>query len=157
MQMLSLGAKITAFDISSKRLNILKENLNRLHFKAEIINADPCKYQFKKPFDAILVDAPCSGSGTLRKNPDVTLKKIDLDDLQKKQKNLLTTAMKNVNTGGEIVYSTCSLLHCEGKTMIKNILSEFKGFSLIKEKQVLPDNIFGEGFYMALIKRDRTE
>ena len=157
LQMLSLGARITAFDISAKRLNILTENLNRIHYTAQTINANPCEYQFKEPFDAILVDAPCSGSGTLRKNPDVTLKKIDLCDLQKKQKALLTTAIKNVKPRGEIVYSTCSLLRCEGETMIKNALSEFKEFSLIKEKRTFPDDTFGEGFYMALIKRDKPK
>ena len=153
-QMLSIGAKVTSFDISAKRLNILSENLKRLHFKARIINEAPYEHKFKEPFDAVLVDAPCSGTGTLRKNPDVILKKIDLDDLQKKQENLLETAMKNIKKSGEIVYSTCSLLSCEGERLIRNALSEFKDFSLIKEKQLLPDDTFGEGFYMALIKRE---
>ncbi|OPZ79229.1 MAG: Ribosomal RNA small subunit methyltransferase B [Alphaproteobacteria bacterium ADurb.Bin438] len=153
-QILNMGGKVQAFDISNKRIKTLKENIERLKFKdIKIINANPCEFEFNEKFDAILVDAPCSGTGTLRKNPDVVLKNIDFKNLEKIQFKLLETALLNVNINGEVVYSTCSLMKKEGELLVKQVLNNFKDFSLVKEKRVFPDNKYQEGFYMALLKR----
>lgn len=153
-QMLAIGAKVDAFDISKKRLETLKQNIQRLNFEVNVINADPTTFVFDKKYDAILLDAPCSGTGTFRKNPDVVLKTIDFEKINEIQSKLLETALLNVKINGEVVFSTCSLIRKEGELLVRGVLNNFKNCSLMKENRVLPDDIYGEGFYMALIKRN---
>lgn len=118
------GAKIIAIDRSGKRLQRLKANLDRLHLTAEIIEIDALQYD-GGPFDAILIDAPCSATGTIRRHPDVAWTK-GPDDLRKLcmlQARLLDKAASLLKSGGRLIYCTCSLEPEEGESQIEALLS----------------------------------
>ncbi len=78
-QLAARGAHVTAVDISPSRLRLLKENLSRLDLKAEVVQADVAEWTPPEPFDAVLLDAPCSASGTIRRNPDIPYLKSETD------------------------------------------------------------------------------
>ena len=134
MQLASMGADVTALDISSKRLERVKQNLERTKLKANCITADALQWEPKQFFDAILLDAPCSASGTIRRHPDLPFAKenFDLGDLLKLQRALLLKASKWLAPGGVLIYSTCSIFSAEGEGQIQwlsknnNILSPQK-------------------------------
>lgn len=111
------GAHVTAVDRSASRLKRLSENLNRLRLHANIIEADATCWVPDQQADVILLDAPCSATGTLRRHPDVGLVKTieDVNRLASLQHQLLAQAAKMVKPGGTIVYATCSLQPEEGE------------------------------------------
>lgn len=117
------GAKPIAVDRSGKRLQRLKSNLDRLHLAAEIVEADATQYQ-GGPFDAILIDAPCSATGTLRRHPDVGWTKgpEDIRKLTALQAKLLDHAVSLLKSGGRLIYCTCSLEPEEGEMQIAAML-----------------------------------
>ena len=125
-QLLSAGAKVIALDRSEKRLKILSENLKRLSFSAEIICADAGDWQPSRLLDGVLVDAPCSGTGTIRRHPDVKYLKNKNIILQthRAQLRLLKAATKMTKPDGQIVFSTCSLQPEEGPNVIDSFLSD---------------------------------
>jgi 16S rRNA (cytosine967-C5)-methyltransferase len=129
-QLISKGAKTTAFDRSENRIKTLKENLERLNLKAEIINQDCKKWLANNDndFDIILLDAPCSATGTIRKNPDVMINKKHSNILEyaKTQKQLLNQATKSLKKGGVLYYCVCSIQPEEGQAQIDKILKENK-------------------------------
>ena len=112
-QMLNKGAIVTSIEISKKRTALLKKNLNRLNFTKnnKIICEDARKWIAKEKSDIIIVDVPCSSTGTLRKNPDVMWhkKEEDINKLKIIQLDLLNTAINLTTTNGIIIYSSCSL------------------------------------------------
>jgi len=122
-QLAQARAKVTALDRSAERLKILSSNLERLNLHATIAVGDAATYQASL-FDAILIDAPCSATGTIRRHPDVAwTKKIgDIDSLVALQARLLARAAALVRPGGRIVYCTCSLEPEEGEVQISNFL-----------------------------------
>ena len=133
-QTISLKNEVTLNDISLKRSKILKINLQRLNFSNKIINYNALDISEEKKFDVIILDAPCSGVGTLRRNPEILFKKTppDIDFLTKVQKNLINKATRLLNKKGIIIYMVCSFLYDETKN-IKNIfLKENKNFSQYK-------------------------
>ena len=115
------GAQVTAVDLSAARLRRLKENLDRLRLEAEIVRADVCEWSAPQPFDAVLLDAPCSATGTIRRNPDIPYLKSEADiaSLSRLQARLLDSAPGLLKPGGKIIYSTCSLEAEEGEEQIK--------------------------------------
>ena len=117
-QLLDRGAIVTAVDISEERLNRLKENITRLKLGKNLttICCDALDINFDKKFDIILVDAPCSATGTFRRHPEIihTKKSDDVKKLVKLQKKILEKASFFVNDSGFLVYSTCSLSKSEG-------------------------------------------
>lgn len=121
MQLASMGADVTALDISSKRLERVKQNLERTKLKANCITADALQWEPKQFFDAILLDAPCSASGTIRRHPDLPFAKenFDLSELLKLQRALLLKASKWLAPGGVLIYSTCSIFSAEGEGQIQ--------------------------------------
>jgi 16S rRNA (cytosine967-C5)-methyltransferase len=125
-QMAARGANVVAVDRSASRLRTLKDNAQRLDLKSkiEIVCEDALKWQSKSAFDAILLDAPCSATGTLRRNPDVLWLKdqSDLKKLQDLQKSLLDHAFNQLSSGGILVYCTCSLQPEEGEAQIDTFL-----------------------------------
>ncbi|MDA0306587.1 MAG: MFS transporter [Proteobacteria bacterium] len=123
-QMASLGADVTAIDRSEKRLVRLRQNMDRLSLSADAIIADAVTWRPKKPAHAILLDAPCSATGTIRRHPDVPrLKKPeDVSKLALVQERLLTAALDMVEPGGIVVYCACSLQPEEGPDRIKAAL-----------------------------------
>ena len=132
-QLALAGAKVTALDQSSNRLRRLRENLDRLGLHAETVEANMLKYQPEQLFDAVLLDAPCSSTGTLRKHPDVCWTK-DEDDIAKLaalQGQMLRHALTLVGAGGIVVFSNCSLDPSEGEAMIAQVLAENPDFERV--------------------------
>src|ERR1051325_2068799 len=109
-QLAHAGARVTAVDRSPNRLGRMRDNLARLGLQAEIVVADATEWQ-AGPFDAVLVDAPCSSTGTIRRHPDVGWLKseTDLAQLTGLQRRLLDRALALTKPGGRIVYCACSL------------------------------------------------
>ncbi|MGE4063835.1 MAG: RsmB/NOP family class I SAM-dependent RNA methyltransferase [Rhodospirillaceae bacterium] len=110
-QLASAGHRVTAVDVAPARLALLKENLARLKLSVEVIEADALSWRPSTPADALLLDAPCSATGTLRRHPDLPFLKttLNLDAFAAAQAKLLTAAAEMVRPGGLVVYSVCSL------------------------------------------------
>ncbi len=125
-QLASAGAKVTAVDLSKSRLRRLAANLDRLKFAAEIVEADVLAFQPTELFDAVLLDAPCSSTGTVRRHPDVPWTKSpeDIDRLAALQRRLLDHAIAMVKPGGRLVFSNCSLDPSEGEELVASLLAE---------------------------------
>ena len=128
-QMAAAGARVTALDLSQFRLQRLKENLARLRLTAEIVVADAARFQSGEPYDAVLLDAPCTATGTVRRNPDIPHLKSesDLARLVPLQARMLDNAVSLARPGGTIVYCTCSLEPEEGPEQIDRLLERTPG------------------------------
>lgn len=129
LQLAAMGAQVTALDISGPRLARLAENLSRTGLDAQVVTADALHWVPDAPFDAVLLDAPCSASGTVRRHPDLPFAK-DADDLAaltalqaQMLDRVLTPANGFVRPGGRVVYCTCSLLAAEGEDQARAALS----------------------------------
>jgi 16S rRNA (cytosine967-C5)-methyltransferase len=128
-QLILAGAKVTAVDTSKNRLARLAQNLERLGLTAEIVQADLTKYEPAELFDAVLLDAPCSSTGTVRRHPDVPWTKTaaDVEKLADLQATLLARAVTLVKPGGRIVFSNCSLDPHEGENLYRAFLAGTAG------------------------------
>jgi len=117
MQLAAAGWKVTALDSSKRRLELLKDNLKRTGLKASPVRADALTWEPKHRFDAILIDAPCSATGTCRRHPDVLhrIGKGQIADMVELQRSLLAKAAEWLNPGGTLVYAVCSLEAEEGE------------------------------------------
>jgi 16S rRNA (cytosine967-C5)-methyltransferase len=122
-QLASAGAEVTAIDCSALRLVRLRENFIRLGLAAETIAADAAAWQ-SPPFDAVLLDAPCSSTGTIRRHPDIPWLKqaSDLPGLVALQRRLLDNAAALTKTGGTLIYCVCSLEPEEAEDAIDALL-----------------------------------
>jgi len=131
-QLAHAGAQVVAVDQSAKRLERLRENLSRLNLSAETVAADATKWQPETPFDAVLLDAPCTATGTIRRHPDIAhLKRpADLDKLAALQTRLLDNAVAMLCPGGVLVYCTCSLEPEEGIDQIDRLLARRNDLAL---------------------------
>jgi 16S rRNA (cytosine967-C5)-methyltransferase len=129
MQLAQAGAKVTAVDRSDARLNRLRDNLARLKLQAETIAADATEWT-AEPFDAVLLDAPCSSTGTIRRHPDVPWLKheADLAHMISLQQRLLERAATLVKPGGTLVYCVCSLEPEEGADQVTAFLGRESNF-----------------------------
>ncbi|WP_035007869.1 RsmB/NOP family class I SAM-dependent RNA methyltransferase [Candidatus Bartonella washoeensis] len=119
------GADVTAVELSANRLKRLKENMERLHFSVRTWQGDVKNFHPDQLFDAVLLDAPCSSTGTIRRHPDILWTK-SMDDVIKLaalQYDLLLAAITLVKKGGRIVFSNCSLAREEGEDLVDKILS----------------------------------
>lgn len=123
-QLAAAGAMVTAIDRSARRLDRVRENLARLRLEADCEVADGSVFEPETPYDAVLLDAPCSSTGTIRRHPDVARSKTqeDVTKLAALQQRLLDNAVGLVRPGGLIVYSTCSLQPEEGERQIARLL-----------------------------------
>ncbi len=141
MQLAAGGWQVTALDKSAKRVERLKENLARTGLSAEIIVADALQWQAQESYDAILIDAPCSATGTFRRHPDV-LHRIgarQIEELTAIQAQLLERAALWLKPGGLLVYATCSLEPEEGEAQVARFLEKHTSFNSIKgEAERLP-------------------
>lgn len=128
-QLAGAGAIVTAVDRSGPRLRRLRANLERLGLTAEIVTADAAAYEAEL-FDAVLLDAPCSATGTIRRHPDVawTKRPEDVTKLAALQARLLDRAAALTRPGGRLVYCTCSLEREEGEAQIEAFLARTPGF-----------------------------
>tara|TARA_B100002019_G_scaffold194546_1_gene168455 strand:+ start:741 stop:2057 length:1317 start_codon:yes stop_codon:yes gene_type:complete len=133
-QLISLGAKVTSIDNNKKRLFRLEQNLKRLDYKAIVKNKDIRNFSTQKTWSKIILDAPCSSTGTLRKNPEIMhqKKESDIVSLSKLQSDLLDTAWDLLKEGGTLLYCTCSLEKEEGEHQIENFIKRKKNSLLDK-------------------------
>jgi len=155
-QLAAAGARVTALDRSEKRLEILARNLERLGLTAETVAADALSWAAPAPFDAVLLDAPCSATGTIRRHPDLphlkgpedTAKLADLQD------RLLARAAGWVRPGGVLVFATCSLQPEEGPGRVRAFLAQHPGFTTepvtAGESGITPEMVSAEGWLRTL-------
>lgn len=141
-QLAAAGAEVVAVDRSAPRLERLKENLARLGLDAEIRVGDAAQMPDAQAFDAVLLDAPCSATGTLRRHPDVAWTKAggDVARLAGLQRRLLDRAATLVKPGGRLVYCTCSLEPEEGEAQVAAFLGRNPGFA---RRPIRPDEVGG--------------
>ena len=168
------GAKVTAIESSIDRISLLKINLKRLNFEANIIHADGTKWGSKLKYDGVLIDAPCSSTGVMRRNPDILRRKShNLDYLTNLQYKLLINGIKLLKKGGFLLYCTCSLEKEEGEYQIDRILDERgdielkkiqkKDFVIFQEfihpngyLRILPNTIGdggNDGFFISILQK----
>jgi 16S rRNA (cytosine967-C5)-methyltransferase len=116
MQIALAGANVTAVDISAPRLRRVSDNLSRLRLMAETVAADILEWTPAEPFDAVLLDAPCSSTGTIRRHPDIARlrRPAEIEHLSELQEKMLDRAVAMLKPGGILVYCTCSLEPEEG-------------------------------------------
>ena len=175
-QLADQGAILTSIDKSENRLSLMKDNLDRLKYNLDLICTDVFDYQPKKVFDIILLDPPCTATGTIGKNPDLQFlspldKLAELLDIQQKMLERCSGWLKD---NGFIIYSVCSLLKEEGEEQIKIFLKNNKRYSVVHPRtqshidqegceiqkesgiRIMPffkENIGGtEGFYIAYLR-----
>ncbi len=142
LQLAAAGARVTAVDRSARRLGRVGENLARLRLEAEVIAADATTWRPDTPFDAVLLDAPCSATGTLRRHPDgLWLKRPgDVAKLAALQTRLLEAAGAMVAGGGTLVYCVCSLEPEEGVAQVERLLAAGAPFT---RAPIRPDEVGG--------------
>ncbi len=155
---------VTACDIYDHRLELIKEYAARMKEKnLKIIKNDGAilNEAFTSKFDKVLVDAPCSGLGVYMKKPDILirLKKEDIIDLSKIQKEILFNALKYLKVGGMLVYSTCTLFKLENENVVNEVLKSVDGYAIEPfvdgelMKTIFPSSQNRDGFFIARIKR----
>lgn len=132
LQLASTGAEVVAVDRSAARLTRVSENLARTGLTAEIVAAEAGAWVDERQFDAVLLDAPCSATGTFRRQPDVlwAARPGDIAALAAVQSRLLDSAAKRTKQGGRIVYCVCSLEPEEGEAQVAAFLARHPDFSL---------------------------
>jgi 16S rRNA (cytosine967-C5)-methyltransferase len=147
-QLALAGAAVTAVDQSETRLKLLRTNLARLGLEATVIAADAASFKPEERFDAVLLDAPCSATGTIRRHPDIPYLKSaeDIEVLAGLQARLLDNAANLLKPGGTLVYSTCSLEPEEGEAQIASLLVRNQGLRL---DPISPAEIFGHKEWIA--------
>ncbi|HQN64991.1 MAG TPA: RsmB/NOP family class I SAM-dependent RNA methyltransferase [Methylophilus sp.] len=136
--------RIYAFDVSEKRLHNLGQRLKRSglsNLHAQVISSenDPKLKRLNGKFDRVLVDAPCSGLGTLRRNPDLKWRQTeqDVQELNVKQTSILARAAKLTKAGGRLIYATCSLLKDENEAVAEAFLQAHPDFKLVPANEIL--------------------
>lgn len=177
-QIAAAGANVTAVDRSANRLRRLDENMERLGFTKSVktVVADGVSWKPPAPVDAVLLDAPCSATGTIRRHPDVMHLKSDTDinRLAMLQENLLNNMPNILKSGGILIYCTCSLQKKEGEEQVQKFLDKNADFQTVPVKaeelgnleniitpegwvRVLPTNLSDQGgmdgFFIARLKK----
>ncbi|WP_164660824.1 RsmB/NOP family class I SAM-dependent RNA methyltransferase [Tropicibacter sp. Alg240-R139] len=133
MQMAAAGAKVTALDISANRMERVQENLTRTGLQAELITENALDHQGS--YDAILLDAPCSATGTIRRHPDLPHAKdgSQFGELIELQTQILAHAWSLLKPGGRMVFCTCSLLPDEGEVQVEEALDMFPDMTVDRD------------------------
>lgn len=134
LQLAAGGADVTAVDISQARLSRVTQNLTRCGLQARLVAADVLTWQPDAPFDAILLDAPCSATGTIRRHPDLPYIRDGhgISDLIALQARMLDHALAMLAPGGRLVYATCSLIPDEGEVQIDDALARHPGLTVLR-------------------------
>jgi 16S rRNA (cytosine967-C5)-methyltransferase len=131
-QLAAAGAEVTALDRAGSRLARLAQSLSRLNLEAEVVEADARAWADERHFDGVLLDAPCSATGTFRRHPDVlwNARPSDIASLAGAQAALLAAAAARTRPGGRLVYSVCSLEREEGEDHVGAFLAAHPSFAL---------------------------
>jgi 16S rRNA (cytosine967-C5)-methyltransferase len=146
-QLAAAGANVTAVDRSAARLSRVAENFTRLGLKVETIAADALEWKPSTQFDGVLLDAPCTSTGTIRRHPDVPWLKseADLGVLTSLQQRLLDRAVDLTRPGGTLVYCVCSLEPEEGEAQIEALLARDPR---VARKPILACDVFGHAEFI---------
>ncbi|MEH6468106.1 MAG: 16S rRNA (cytosine(967)-C(5))-methyltransferase RsmB [Porticoccus sp.] len=173
LELLDNTGEVVALDLAPNRLERVEENLERLGLQAELIAADAADTKAwwdNKPFDRILLDAPCSATGVIRRHPDVKLlrKPADVAKLAELQLTLLKALWPLLESGGVLLYATCSTLPQENDQVILEFIRSINNASVEKVaitagvetpvgRQLLPQINGHDGFYYALLRKTATD
>ena len=138
MQLAATGAQVTAVDNSKQRMQRVRENLARVHLPAKVVVVDARR--FEGTFDAILLDAPCSATGTIRRHPDLPHAKdgSEFGDLIELQSEMIDHAWSLLNPGGRLIFCTCSLLPDEGEVQVDEALERHADMSVDRDALAVP-------------------
>ncbi|WP_171233461.1 RsmB/NOP family class I SAM-dependent RNA methyltransferase [Ruegeria sp. HKCCA4812] len=138
MQLAAAGADVTALDVSDSRMERVRENLARTGLRAKVIVGDALEHEDR--YDAILLDAPCSATGTIRRHPDLPFAKdgSEFGGLIELQSRMLAHAWGLLKPGGRLVYCTCSLLPDEGEVQVEEALDMYSDMSVDRDALNLP-------------------
>jgi 16S rRNA (cytosine967-C5)-methyltransferase len=159
LQLAATGNEVTALDRSESRLARLRDNLARTGLHAEVVVGDALDWEPDEPFDAVLVDAPCSATGTFRRHPEVLYRASEriIADGADLQARLLAQAANWVRPGGSLVYAVCSLEPQEGEEQVTAFLAGHADFTEAERRRVLPgeeEEAGGmDGFFTARLVR----
>jgi 16S rRNA (cytosine967-C5)-methyltransferase len=139
MQLAAMGADVTAVDISKSRMARVDENLTRCGLTAELVVSDALEFD-AEPFDAVLLDAPCTATGTIRRHPDLPYAKdgSDFPALFELQEYLIDRALGLLKPGGRLVFCTCSLLIDEGEEQVRDAMGRHPELELDLDALRLP-------------------
>ncbi len=150
LQLAAAGWDVTSLDISKRRLERLRENLRRTGLAAQIVTADALQWLPHEPFDAVLLDAPCSATGTCRRHPDVLHRFMPgrLDEMTKLQRDLAGSAIDWLKPGGRLIYAVCSLEREEGEDQASRLAADERLHPSPISSEELPGDIeaTGEGW-----------
>lgn len=149
---------IIALDIHEWKLQTLKQRARRNgahNIQTKVIEDSKTLKRLENTADRVLIDAPCSGIGVLRRNPDAKWKLTPefMERIYKEQREILQNNSKLVKNGGIMVYATCSIIPSENTKQVLNFLENNKNFKLEEEVSILPSNSNFDGFYMAKLAR----
>ncbi len=163
------GVEVTALDVDAGRQQRVSENLQRLGLSAQVLTGDlaaPDAWWDGQPFQRILLDAPCSATGVIRRHPDIKYlrRADDIPALAERQEALLQSAWNMLAPGGELLYVTCSVLHAENREVVERFLAarpdatvcplpEAVGRERGPGRQRLPGEQGMDGFFYALLRR----
>ena len=149
--------RIISMDVTQWKLDELKKRARRAtasNIEPRLIEGSKTIKRLENTADRVLLDVPCSGLGVIKRNPDAKWK-LDIGFIERTkelQQKILSEYSLMTKKGGQLVYSTCSILPSENRGQVDKFLADNKNFELIKDKSILPSTGF-DGFYMALIKR----
>ena len=152
--------KIIALDISEKKLDELRRRCTRNGadiVETRVVDNTRSIQRLEKSFDRLLLDVPCSGSGVMRRNPDIRwrLTREDIHHLMQLQKKLLEQYSPLVKPGGKMMYSSCSIFPCEGEEQVKSFVEMHSNeWKIEKEVRIDPFDGKGDGFFMALLQKN---
>ncbi|MEC9320521.1 MAG: 16S rRNA (cytosine(967)-C(5))-methyltransferase RsmB [Pseudomonadota bacterium] len=155
---------LIAIDVDEQRLERVSENLYRADLSCEVVCADVLdldSWWDKQPFDRILLDAPCSATGVIRRHPDIKWlrRSSDIDQLVELQQSMLERLWPTLKPGGQLIYATCSILPEENSEQISHFLGQHSDANLIAIEanrpmlQLLPGENDGDGFFYAKIEK----
>ncbi|WP_297815107.1 methyltransferase domain-containing protein [uncultured Polaribacter sp.] len=150
--------QIIAMDIYAGKLKELKRRAKRAgahNITPRLIESTKTIKKLKESADRVLIDAPCSGLGVLKRNPDAKwkLQPEFIDNIRKTQEEILESYSRLVKRGGKMVYATCSILPSENEQQVEKFLENNSDFKLVKENKVSPSESGFDGFYMALLEK----
>jgi 16S rRNA (cytosine967-C5)-methyltransferase len=149
---------LISFDVNAKKLRVLQTRLKKLNIQntqVKLVETTKVLKKLHQTFDKVLIDAPCSGSGVYRRNPESKFYFTNnmLQHLLLKQQTILEQYAPLTKPGGKLVYATCSVLKCEGELQIKSFLDKHLEFELIEEKRIFPFHFDCDGFYIASLAK----
>lgn len=152
---------VEARDLTDYKVDLIKENIRRV--KASNVKAvkwDACQKDeaIVGKADGVIADLPCSGLGVLGRKPDIRwrITREQQEELSKLQREMLTNACLYVKPGGTLLYSTCTINKMENEDNTRWFLENHPEFSLVKERQIFPDEGYGDGFYLAKMIRSKA-